>query len=311
MSKRSGLGGSGKNILLDLVNQTTAMATDSATPGAAHGLVIQMLPVTAIQPAAFQPRRHFAESAMQELADSIREQGILQPLLVRAVTNNRYELVAGERRWRAAKMLNLEKVPAIVHAVDECAAAAMALIENIQRQDLTPLEEAEAFQRLIQDFSLTHEALAKILGRSRSAITNMLRLLGLSEVPRQLLREGKLGMGHARALLPLAAEQQAALAQLIVEKELNAREVERRVRQLLEAPSPPATPTEADSTSHAPPHPDADTFRLQQQLSERLGAMVKIQAVGKKGQGKLVIHYQNLDELQGILEYLQVSGDIA
>lgn len=304
MSKRSGLGGNGKNILLDLVNQTKPSATTA-------GLVIQMLPVTAIQPAAFQPRRHFAEEAMQELANSIREQGILQPLLVRAVATDRYELVAGERRWRAAKMLNLEKVPAIVHAVDNRAAAAMALIENIQRQDLTPLEEAEAFHRLIQDFSLTHEALANILGRSRSAITNMLRLLGLSAVPRQLLSEGKLGMGHARALLPLTTEQQTTLAQVIVEQELTAREVEKRVRKLLEAPSPPAVPTDGSKSAHLPQHPDADTFRLQQQLSERLGAMVEIQAVGKKGQGKLVIHYQNLDELQGILEYLQVSSDIA
>jgi ParB family chromosome partitioning protein len=302
--KRSGLGNNGKNILLDLVNQTKPPQVHVAT-----GLVVQMLPVTAIVPSSFQPRRHFAEDAMQELANSIREQGILQPLLVRAVGVDRYELVAGERRWRAAKMLNLEKVPAIVHVVDNRAAAAMALIENIQRQDLTPLEEAEAFQRLIKDFSLTHEALATILGRSRSAITNVLRLLGLSEVPRELLSAGKLGMGHARALLPLTAEQQAALAQVIVEQDLTAREVERRVRQLIE--SPDVSPTGKSTAKISAQSLDADTLRLQQQLSERLGALVKIQTVGKKGQGKLVIHYQNLDELQGILEYLQVTNDIA
>jgi ParB family chromosome partitioning protein len=258
---------------------------------------LQTVAITRLQPGKYQPRTRMDEASLDELAESIREQGLVQPILVRAVGDNRsdsrYEIIAGERRWRAAQRVGVKEVPVLVKTIPDQTALAWALIENIQRENLNPLEEAQGLQRLIGEFSLTHEDAAKAVGRSRSAVTNLLRLLQLSEPVQTRLNNGELEMGHARALLGLPNGQQAIAASRIVEKGMSVREAERLVHAMQHPPVKKKTVTR-----------DADLARLETELSEQLGAKVRIET-GKKGTGKLIIHYTNLDTLDGILEKLR------
>ncbi len=249
--------------------------------------------VDLLQPGKYQPRTQMSEVALKELADSIKVQGVIQPILVRPVGGGRYEIIAGERRWRAARIAGLSTVPALVREVPDNAALAMALIENIQREDLNPLEEANGIQRLVAEFNITHDKAAEMVGRSRSAVTNLLRLLALAEPVRDLLQQGKLDMGHARALLALAGMQQIETARLIAERGMSVRDTEKLVGRLLRGTSA----KKLRKTS------DRDVLRLQEELAQKLGTKVQIKA-GNKGRGSLVIQYTSLDQLDAILARL-------
>ena len=255
------------------------------------------LPVDRLKPGKYQPRTHMAEDALAELAASIRSQGVMQPILVRAIDSTpgaeRYEIVAGERRWRAAQLAGLSEVPVLVRAIPDEQALAMALIENIQRENLNPLEEAQGLQRLIDEFGLTHQQAADAVGRSRPAASNLLRLLQLTAAVQELLMTGKLDMGHARALLPLTGAQQIAVAQRIVQKALSVREAEHLVQQIMNPPKA-ATTTPIDR----------DLLRLQEELSDSVGANVSIRS-NRKGSGKITIEFGSLDQLDGILGKLR------
>ena len=255
------------------------------------------LPIERLKPGKYQPRTQMDPESLAELAASIKAQGIMQPILVRAIDKTpgaeRYEIVAGERRWRAAQQANLAEVPVLVRDIPDEQALAMALIENIQRENLNPLEEAQGLQRLIDEFGLTHQQAADAVGRSRPAASNLLRLLQLSTPVQTLLMSGKLDMGHARALLPLAATQQIAVAQRIVQKGLSVREAEQLVQQIL---NPPAKTTEKPV--------DRDLLRLQEELSDTLGAAVAIRS-NRKGAGKITIEFSGLEQLEGILGELR------
>lgn len=244
----------------------------------------------------YQPRTRMDDASLEELAQSIREQGIMQPILVRPVGDGRFEIIAGERRWRAAQRAGLKEVPALVRAVSDQAALAMALIENIQREDLNAIEEANGLQRLIEEFGLTHEAAAKAVGRSRSAVSNLLRLRDLAKPVQEYVLGGQLDMGHARALLALPAGPQTAAAARIVAQGLSVREAERLVHVMGKAG--------VASKSKRPRSFDPDVARLQEELAERLGAPVRIEAK-KKGAGRVVIDYGSLEELDGILARLK------
>jgi len=248
--------------------------------------------IGAIRPGRYQPRTRMDERALAELAQSIRSQGVLQPVVVRPVDGG-YEIVAGERRWRAAQMAGLEQIPAVVREVPDEAALVMALIENVQREDLNPMEEAAAVQRLIDEFRMTHEQAADAVGRSRSATSNLLRLLKLAKPVQEMVMRGALEMGHARALLALDGARQIELASRIAARELSVRETEALVQRLLRAPAP-----RRRSRS------DRDLARLEEELSERLGTSVEIRA-SRKGRGKLVLHYSSLDHLDQLLKRLK------
>ena len=255
------------------------------------------LPVGRLQPGKYQPRTQMDPASLEELAASIRAQGLMQPILVRPVGDGlggeRYEIVAGERRWRAAQMAGLEDGPTLVREIPDESALAMALIENIQRENLNPLEEAQGLQRLIDEFSMTHQQAADAVGRSRPAASNLLRLLQLAPPVQEMLMRGELDMGHARALLPLSAVLQIQLAQRIVQKGLSVREAERLAQLALK---PPKASEEAK--------PDRDVLRLQEELSDFLGAKVEIRT-NKKGAGKIQIDFGDLDQLEGILQRLR------
>jgi ParB family chromosome partitioning protein len=252
------------------------------------------LPVKSIVPGKYQPRTRMDQQALAELAASIRTQGLMQPLLVRPVEAGRYELIAGERRWRAAQMAGLEDVPAVVREVPDEAALAMGLIENIQREDLNPVEEAAGLQRLIDEFHMTHEQAADAVGRSRSATTNLLRLLRLAKPVQDMLMSGALEMGHARALLALDAARQIEAAHRVSAKGLSVRETEALVSQLLRGPASSRDKRKADR----------DLLRLEEETSERLGTTVKIVAA-RKGTGKLLIQYSSLEHLDRLLKKLR------
>ena len=272
-----------------------AVSADAAelAPGE-HG-VLKRLPVELIRRGRYQPRTEFDPERLQELAESIRAQGVVQPVVVRPEPDGQgYELIAGERRWRAAQLAGLHEIPAIVRRADDRATMAMALIENIQRQDLNPLDEAAALQRLMSEFEMTQLQAAEAVGRSRAAVANILRLLGLNEDVKALLHAGKLEMGHARALLALSGGRQSEAARQVVARALSARDTERLVRQML-APERAPAPRKAV---------DPDVRRLEQRLSEQLGARVTINH-SAKGKGTLVIQYGNLDELDGILSHFK------
>jgi len=267
------------------------------TPSTREVAGLRELPVDLIERSRYQPRADFNEEALQELADSIRAQGVIQPVVVRPLEGqaNRYELIAGERRWRAAQLAGLHEVPAVIREVDDQAAMAMALIENIQRQALNPIEEAVALNRLIGEFGLTHEQTAEAVGRSRAAVSNMLRLLNLEPEVKTLVEQRELEMGHARALLALSGAAQLRAARHVIDKGLSVRETERLVKKQ----------NEPTSKSSGPAHGlDPDTQRLQDELSERLGAKVQFQTA-KGGKGKLIIQYNSLDELDGILDHIK------
>jgi len=252
---------------------------------------LRTLPIQQIQPGKYQPRRHWNNDALDELAASIKAQGLIQPVVVRALGKNSYELIAGERRWRAAQRAQLAELPALVKRVPEESVPAMALIENIQREDLTPLEEADALKRLIDDFDLTHQQAADAVGRSRAAVSNLLRLTELPAAIKKLLDEGKLEMGHARCLLTLPERDAEMLALEAVRHGWTVRELEDAARRAQTAPKGKA--------KNAPAR-DPNIADLERQLGERLAARVEL-AAGRGGRGKLVIHYHSHDELEGIL----------
>ncbi|AOE88289.1 ParB/RepB/Spo0J family partition protein [Pseudomonas sp. TCU-HL1] len=255
---------------------------------------LQYLPLDLIQRGKYQPRRDMDPTALEELAQSIRAQGVMQPIVVRPVGGGRYEIIAGERRWRASQQAGLEKIPAMVREVPDEAAIAMALIENIQREDLNPIEEAIALQRLQQEFQLTQQQVAEAVGKSRVTITNLLRLIGLPEEIKTLLSHGDLEMGHARALLGLPLERQVEGARHVVARGLTVRQTEALVRHWMSSKEKPVEAVKADP----------DISRLEQRLAERLGAPVQIKH-GQKGKGQLVIRYNSLDELQGVLAHIR------
>ena len=258
------------------------------------------IPVELIQRGRYQPRRDMHPEALEELADSIRAQGVMQPIVVRSLSQGKtdpekYEIIAGERRWRATQLAGLERIPAVVRVVSDEAAIAMALIENIQREDLNPIEEAMALKRLQDEFELTQSEVAQAVGKSRTTVTNLLRLIALTEPVKTMLEHGDLEMGHARALLSLEPEDQQSIARQVVGKALSVRQTEMLVRRLQEQKQRPPSQPEA---------PSADIQRLQEELSDTLGAGVSIQHTAK-GKGRLVINYNNLDELDGILAHIK------
>lgn len=255
---------------------------------------LQQLPVEIIQRGKYQPRRDMHPQSLEELAQSIKAQGVMQPIVVRPIGNGRYEIVAGERRWRATQQAGLDKIPALVRDIPDETAIALALIENIQREDLNPIEEAMALQRLQQEFELTQQQVADAVGKSRTAVTNLLRLISLPEDVKVMLSHGDLEMGHARALLGLPAEKKIEGARFIVARGLSVRQAEALVRQWLNEPSKKVAKVANDP----------DIKRLEQKLAERLGSPVAIKH-NKKGKGELVIRYNSLDELQGVLKHIQ------
>ncbi|SFO28324.1 ParB/RepB/Spo0J family partition protein [Nitrosospira briensis] len=262
------------------------LAGDSDSAKIAESL--QNLKIAMLQPGKYQPRTHMDKESLAELAESIKAQGVMQPVLVRPISSGCYEIIAGERRWRAAQLAGLSEVPALIREVPDEAALAMSLIENIQRENLNPLEEAMGIQRLIKEFGMTHQAASQALGSSRSSVSNLLRLLNLADPVQELLMQGKIDMGHSRALLSLSPAKQIEIANLVVHKQLSVRETERLVHRL-EHPV-------------AKPHPkrDRDLLRLQEDVSAKLGAQVAINP-GKNGKGTIVIHYGSLEQLDGIL----------
>jgi len=282
-------GGLGRG--LDALLGVGATGRSETPPDPAPSESLRQLSVDCIQRGRYQPRQDLREDTLRELAESIRAQGVVQPVVVRPLGEGRYELIAGERRWRAAQLAELRQVPAVIREVSDQAAIAMALIENIQREDLNPLEEAAALQRLIGEFGLTHQQAAEAVGRSRTAVTNLLRMLELCEEVQRLVRERKLDMGHARALLPLSAALQREAAHQVLLRGLSVRETEELARRLQQVASVPA-PTEKPL--------DPNIRLLQDDLSERLGARVRVRHA-TSGKGCVVIHYNSLDELDGIL----------
>jgi ParB family chromosome partitioning protein len=284
-AKRRGLGSRDLDVLLG--------GRDSNEPEAG-GEELRTLPVTQIAPGKYQPRQHMDEAKLDELAASIKAQGLIQPVVVRALGRDRFELIAGERRWRAAQRAGLTEVPAVIRDVAPQAVLAMALIENIQREELSALEEAQALHRLIEEFDLTQQQAADAVGRSRAAVANLLRLLDLPEPIRRLLENGRIEMGHARALGTLPAPRAIALAERAADQQWSVRELEDAVRLAQLAPS----------AKKRTPHADPDIVALERELSEKLGARVQI-AHGRNGRGKLTIRYHSSDELEGVLAKLR------
>ncbi len=278
--RKRGLG-RGLEALLGPINVSSGSGRDET---------LRILPIEQVVRSRYQPRVTIHPESLRELADSIRAQGMVQPIVVRTEVAGRYELIAGERRWRAAQMAGMAEVPALVRTVSDQAAMAMALIENIQRQDLNPLEEAQAIKRLIKEFTMTHQQAAEAIGRSRAAVSNLLRLLDLGEDVQQLVQAAKLEMGHARALLPLPPDLQREAARQVLLRGLSVRETEALVKRLQSASSPAAVKGSLDPNIRV----------LQEDLSQRLGTRVLLQH-SPTGRGRLVIHYNTLDELDGIL----------
>jgi ParB family chromosome partitioning protein len=293
-AKRTGLGRGLEALLGDAGAPVKPVQTEPR-----EGL--RLIPVELLQRGQYQPRQDMREEALEDLARSIKAQGLVQPIVVRPLPTGtaggetRYEIIAGERRWRAAQIAGLAAVPAVVRQIPDSAVIAQSLIENIQRENLNPLEEAQAIQRLLGEFQLTHQEAADAIGRSRAAVSNLLRLLDLGDQARSLLRSGELEMGHARALLALAdPRMQGEVAALVARKGLSVRETEALVRRVLEG----------GGRQKEPPPVDPDVRRLENELSDRLGARVAIQH-GARGRGKLVVSYNSLDELDGIIAHIQ------
>ncbi len=296
--KKRGLG-RGLDALLGGANATQSVGTDALDTGpeAAHGgeaNARRELPVDLIQRGKYQPRRDIEPESLRELADSIIAQGVIQPISVRPISDQRYEIIAGERRWRAAQLAGLDVIPVVIRDVSDQAAIAMALIENIQREDLNPIEEAASLQRLQREFDLTQQEVATAVGKSRSTVANLLRLMTLQEDVQRLVEHGDLEMGHARALLGLEGANQSQAARTVVSKGLTVRQTEALVRHLLAIKTPPVSAK----------HIDPNIRHLQDDLSQRLGARVQIQH-SAKGRGKLVLSYNSLDELDGILSHIK------
>ncbi len=286
MVRKRGLGKS-----LDALLVGSGAVTDNVDEVTSEKL--SFLPVDVIQRGKYQPRRDIDQESLQDLANSIKAQGIIQPIVVRHLLGGRYEIVAGERRWRASQLAGLKEIPAIIKDIPDEAAIAIALIENIQRESLNPIEEAIALQRLLEEFSMTHQQVADAVGKSRASVTNLLRLLTLTEEVKTLLEHGDIEMGHARALLTLPEVSQMDAALMIVEKGLSVRDTEELVRRM-QLPNLPPMPKSIDP----------DIRRLQQDLANKLKLAVAIDC-NPKGKGKVVIRYTNLEELDFILEYFQ------
>ena len=276
-------------------------AAAAAPPEAQPGEHLRQIPVKQLQPGKYQPRQHMDPAKLSELAESIKAQGVIQPIVVRELSPGKFEIVAGERRWRASQEAGLADVPVVVRDLDDRTVIAMALIENIQREDLNPLEEAQSLQRLIGEFSLTHAEAAEAVGRSRAAVSNLLRLLELPPAIRALLEARRLEMGHARALLTLSPDLASKLASEAAEQGWSVREVEHRAQQFAAGKVPVASGRKSKPGKATP---QADIASLETELSESLGTKVNI-AHGRGGKGKLVIHYTDLDTLDGVLERLR------
>lgn len=291
MAKKKGLGHMGLNSLLDksgALQNVDASSAELRANGELHDLPLEYL-----QPGQYQPRKQMDKEPLDELAQSIREQGVMQPILVRPISAKRYEIIAGERRWRASQLAQKDTIPAIVKELDDQTAIALALIENLQREDLNPMEEAEALFRLQQEFKLTQEEVAKTVGKNRATVANMLRLIKLDEKVKLNLADSQIEMGHARAMLSLDSSQQRELSKEIINKNLTVRQTEARVKSLL-------NPQEKTSSLEK----DPDIKRLERDLGDRLGAQIQIKH-GSKGRGKLVINYGSLDELGGIIQKIK------
>jgi ParB family transcriptional regulator, chromosome partitioning protein len=299
-----------------LAAPTPAPGPSAAGPAAAAPILpgdrLASLAVEVLQRGRYQPRVDLRPESLEDLASSIRAQGVVQPIIVRPLVGSdgdgvmRYEIIAGERRWRAAQMAGLAEVPAVVRAVPDEAAIAMALIENIQRENLNPLEEARALDRLIREFGVTHQQAADAVGRSRAAVSNLLRLLDLAPAVSALVEARELEMGHARALLALSSQrQQGEVGALVARKGLSVRETEALVRRLVSPPGSRSGADGADVASALSGGADPNVTRLQNELSEKLGARVSIQHAASSGKGKLVVAYNSLDELDGILSHIQ------
>lgn len=288
--KRKGLGNLGVDILL-----STPVETPTSTTSSAPESGLDYLPVDLIDRSPYQPRRSFDEDALDELAESIRSQGLIQPIVVRK-TDNRYELIAGERRWRAAQRAELDTIPALIKEVDNQTAAAMALVENLQREDLNPIEEAYAVANLVEQFTWTHQEVATAIGKARATVSNLLRLLELSADVRTLIKDRKISMGHARALLSLSTKRQAELADIIVLKQLSVRKTEQLVKRWLAG---------EEQKAHVNSK-DANIVSLENSLADQLGASVSIKH-GSNNKGKIEIQYNDLDELEGILQQFKLK----
>ncbi len=281
--------GRGLGSLLGNIDQVTQVSDADRASGLGE------IDVDRIQRGKYQPRQNFDQQSLQELADSIRSQGIVQPIVVRP-EGDHFELVAGERRWRAAQIAGLQKIPAVVRELDGKSAAAIALIENIQREDLNPLEQAQGLMRLIDEFDLTHQQVADSIGRSRASVSNLIRLLDLADPVKDLVNRGLLDMGHARALLGLIRHDQVEAANIVVKRGLSVRETEALVKKMLKG--------ETRNKSLAQ-ESDPDIRRLEIRISEKLGAAVKIKS-GKQGSGQLIVSFHTSDELEGILKHLHL-----
>ncbi|MFT5549715.1 MAG: ParB family chromosome partitioning protein [Candidatus Azotimanducaceae bacterium] len=282
--------GRGLGSLIGNIEQITEVSDEDRATG------LSELGVDQIKRGKYQPRQYFDQQALQELADSISAQGVIQPIVVRP-DGEHYELIAGERRWRAAQLAGLQKIPVVIRDLDSKSAAAIALIENIQREDLNPLEESQALMRLIEEFDLTHQQVADSVGRSRATVSNLLRLLDLADPVKDLVNRGLLDMGHARALLALIQHDQIELATIVVNRGLSVRETEALVKKTL---------NRADQNCIEPPQiKDPDIIRLEAQISEKLGAGVQVKS-RKKGAGDLIISFHSSDELEGILSHFDL-----
>ena len=288
--KRKGLGSLGVDVLLSTPAEAVP-ATTTVNDGSG-GTGLNYVSVDLIDRSPYQPRQHIAAEGLQELADSIRTQGLIQPVVVRKLAD-RYELIAGERRWRAAQLAGLQEIPVVIKEVNDQAAAAMALVENLQREDLNPVEEAYAISNLIKQFDWTHQEVADAVGKARATISNSIRLLELASEVRELIKQKQISMGHARALLALPKDQQGALAQAIVEKQLSVRQTEQLIRKLL------TTGDKKSATSESQKDPNIQN--LENNLADSLGARVAIKHSEKSKKGVIEIRYNNLDELDGIL----------
>ncbi|HEY8567659.1 ParB/RepB/Spo0J family partition protein [Microbulbifer sp.] len=300
-AKRKGLGKGLSHLISNNVSEAIAVAT-----GERQGDIVERvdgelkeLPIEFLQRGRYQPRRDFPQESLQELADSIRAQGIMQPIVVRPIGEHKYEIIAGERRWRAAQLAELDKVPALIRDVSDEAAIAMALIENIQREDLNPVEEAVALKRLQDEFELTQQQVAEAVGKSRTAVTNLMRLLTLTDEVRTFLERGDIETGHAKALLGLAGDEQREAARMVVDRGLTVRQTEALVRRFQE---------QAGKPKAKKPEMDPNIRRLTERLAEKIGVPVSIDH-GEKGAGRLVLKYTSLDELDGILAHLGYSED--
>ena len=294
MTRKRGLGRGLDALLGSMSDIPVRQGMAPVAAGEAGDGSLRSVPVERIRRGRHQPRRIVDESALEELAHSVRSRGIVQPIVVRPTGNGGFEIVAGERRWRAAQMAGLHEVPVVVRECSDSEAAAVALIENIQREDLNPIEEAEGYRTLADEFGLTHQELADTVGRSRSSVSNTLRLLELNRDVRALVEQGELDMGHARALLALSGAEQSETAAEVVRRGLSARETEKLVR----------SKAKGDAAAGGPRARDPDVVRLESELADRLGAKVRIDHKAK-GRGSVTIHYSSLEALDGILQRIR------